>query len=353
MSEPLISVIINTYNYGLFIEETIGSVLAQDYPADRMEILVVDDGSTDDTAERAKKFGNRVRYLYKQNGDYASAIIHGFHHSKGDLIALLDGDDLWLPSKLSRVAHEFEQDPLAQMVYHKYLCWDSRDGRTWDEGCVAEISGEVLSDRRKLLTYTPGPTSTLVFRRESFQKLSNVPLDRGFMFDIFLYAAVLFLGPVVCVPDVLMKYRVHGGNRWATGRDRPNEANLRRRVARRTISNEILRAWIFANTPKSMHPQGRILLERSQLIQDGEAFSLKPPGRLRLFRYHLRQIRIYGPLMASSDLVYRWFYAFVELISGRHAHYLEGVRTRARALRERLRGSNSRSGESEAAGRMS
>lgn len=353
MSEPLISVIINTYNYGLFIEETIGSVLAQDYPADRVEILIVDDGSTDDTAARVKKFGNRVRYLYKQNGDYASAIVYGFQQSSGRLIALLDGDDFWLANKLSRVAREFQQNPFAQMVYHRYLYWDSRDGRMWDEAAVAEVSGEILSDRRKLLTYTPGPTSTLVFRRESFQKLSNVPLDRGFMFDIFLYAAVLFLGPVVCVPDVLMKYRVHGGNRWATGRDRPNEANLRRRIARRTISNEILRDWIFANAPKSMHPQGRILLERSQLIQDSEAFLLKPPSRLRLLRHHLRQIRIYGPVMAPSDLLYRWSYAFTEFVWGRHAHYLEGVRTRALALRERLRSNNARRHAGETAGRVS
>ncbi len=68
MSQPIITVLIDTYNYGCFIEQAIESVLSQDSRRDLIEILVMDDGSTDDTSERIKKYGPRFRYLYKPNG---------------------------------------------------------------------------------------------------------------------------------------------------------------------------------------------------------------------------------------------------------------------------------------------
>jgi glycosyltransferase involved in cell wall biosynthesis len=78
MSQPLITVLIDTYNYGCFIEQAIESVLSQDSRQDLIEILVMDDGSTDDTSERIKKYGPRFRYLYKPNGGQGSALSFGF-----------------------------------------------------------------------------------------------------------------------------------------------------------------------------------------------------------------------------------------------------------------------------------
>src|SRR6266436_4803621 len=118
MSVPLVSVVIDTHNYGRFIEECIDSVLSQDFPADQMEVVVVDDGSTDDTAERIKKYGSRIRYFYKSNGGQASAFNLGFAKARGEIIALLDADDYWLPGKLGRIVAEFESQPEAGLVYH-------------------------------------------------------------------------------------------------------------------------------------------------------------------------------------------------------------------------------------------
>src|SRR6266852_114001 len=100
MSAITITVLIDTYNYGHFIEEAIESVLSQDFPSEKMEILVVDDGSTDDTAERVRKYGERVKYLYKDNGGQASAFNYGSARARGEYVALLDADDYWLPGKL-------------------------------------------------------------------------------------------------------------------------------------------------------------------------------------------------------------------------------------------------------------
>jgi len=77
MREILVTVLIDCFNQGDFITDAIRSVLAQDFPGEQMEILVVDDGSTDDTPERVAKFGGDVRYCYKPNGGQASALNFG------------------------------------------------------------------------------------------------------------------------------------------------------------------------------------------------------------------------------------------------------------------------------------
>jgi len=92
MKAPFFTVLIDTYNYGEFIEEAVSTVLAQDFPPEQREILVVDDGSTDDTQERLWKFGEAIRYLRKPNGGQASAFNFGFEHARGKVIALLDAD---------------------------------------------------------------------------------------------------------------------------------------------------------------------------------------------------------------------------------------------------------------------
>src|SRR5215475_12385935 len=97
MKAPLVTVVIDTYNYGRYIEDAINSVLAQRFPSDQMEILVVDDGSTDDTPERLCKFEGHIQHLRKPNGGQASAFNLGFARAQVEIIALLDADDVWLP----------------------------------------------------------------------------------------------------------------------------------------------------------------------------------------------------------------------------------------------------------------
>src|SRR5260370_19883404 len=108
---PLTTVLIDTYNYGRFIEQAIDSVLSQDLPPDQLEIVVVDDGSTDDTAERVRKYGSRIQYLHKENGGQASAFNAGFAHARGELIVLLDADDFFLPGKLNRIVAAISTHP--------------------------------------------------------------------------------------------------------------------------------------------------------------------------------------------------------------------------------------------------
>jgi|SRR5215471_15712208 len=97
-SAPLVSVVIPTYNNARFLPEALDSLLGQTFRD--FELIVVDDGSTDDTLEVLKPYRHLIRYLRKENGGPASARNLGIRHATGDLIAFQDADDIWLPDKL-------------------------------------------------------------------------------------------------------------------------------------------------------------------------------------------------------------------------------------------------------------
>src|ERR1700687_2797451 len=118
MARPFLSVLIDTYNHEQFIEEAVTSVLAQDFPAADREVLVVDDGSTDRTAEILAKFASQIRILRKPNGGQASAFNHGIPQCRGEIVAFLDGDDWWAPDKLSAVVNGFSAHPAVGLIGH-------------------------------------------------------------------------------------------------------------------------------------------------------------------------------------------------------------------------------------------
>src|SRR5579864_173319 len=115
---PAVSVLIDTYNHERFIEEAIVSVLEQDFPQSEMEILVVDDGSTDRTPEIIRKFTPRVRHLRKTNGGQASAFNAAIPVMQGEIAAFLDGDDWWAKQKLTKVFNALQSNPEVGIVGH-------------------------------------------------------------------------------------------------------------------------------------------------------------------------------------------------------------------------------------------
>lgn len=109
IAAPRFSVIIPAYNSANTLGAAIDSVLAQTWPAH--EIIVVDDGSTDDTAVRVRACGERVHYLYQSNAGVSAARNHGIRAATGDWIAFLDADDLYLPERLKRHAEWIQRNP--------------------------------------------------------------------------------------------------------------------------------------------------------------------------------------------------------------------------------------------------
>jgi len=110
-----VSAIIPCYNYGKYLPRAIDSILAQTRPVS--EILVVDDGSTDNTREVATSYGDRVQYIFQQNQGRAAARNHGMREATGDWIALLDADDWWFPEKIELQLKAAAARPEAVLVY--------------------------------------------------------------------------------------------------------------------------------------------------------------------------------------------------------------------------------------------
>jgi len=128
---PLVSVIIPTFNQSAYLVQAIGSVLAQTYAA--VEVIVIDDGSTDDTPQAVASFGTHVRYFRQDNRGTAAARNAGIAQARGSLIAFLDHDDLWEPQKLQLQAPMFAADPALGLVYSAIRFFDDKTGRVTAE----------------------------------------------------------------------------------------------------------------------------------------------------------------------------------------------------------------------------
>jgi glycosyltransferase involved in cell wall biosynthesis len=111
---PLVSVVVTAFNHGPYIAETLESVFQQSYP--HYEVIVVDDGSTDDTAPRIHAFGNKAEYVRQENQGPAGSRNTGIRLATGDLVALLDGDDLWAPTKLQAQVTAARAHPKAGLI---------------------------------------------------------------------------------------------------------------------------------------------------------------------------------------------------------------------------------------------
>jgi glycosyltransferase involved in cell wall biosynthesis len=112
---PKVSVIIPTYNCGHYLEQAIESAMDQTYRD--LEIIVLDDGSTDNTSEVVQKYGTKIRYIRQTNAGLPAARNRAIEASSGEFIALLDSDDWWEPSKLAEQVPLLEQDPEVALVY--------------------------------------------------------------------------------------------------------------------------------------------------------------------------------------------------------------------------------------------
>lgn len=296
MTAPLITVLIDTYNYGHWVEEAIDSVLSQDYALDRVEILLVDDGSTDDTAARVKKYGGRLQYLYKENGGQASAFNYGIGQARGEWVALLDADDFWLPGKLQRVAEACLRNPDAGLVYHGFREF-VQETAEWIDGGFSEVSGRLTGDRRRLLQYTAAQTSGLTFRTEVVRRILPLSEKLTTQADGLLAALVVFLAPVVAIPERLAVYRIHGKNLYFQG---PGAVDRERQERRVKVSRDLLAEmdeWLRREGFDLREQATLAFRRRWKLVLERDEFVLNPPGRLRFFWHKVRAMHTMDPCL--------------------------------------------------------
>jgi glycosyltransferase involved in cell wall biosynthesis len=321
MKVPYFTVLIDAYNYGRYVEEAVSSVLAQDFPRDEREILVVDDGSTDDTAARLRKFGSAIRYLYKSNGGQASAFNYGFANARGEVIALLDADDVWLPEKLSRLREVFEQNPDAGMIYHRLYWWDGANENQADR-CFIPISGRVPESRGALLQCPIASTSCLAFQHRALEKLLPVPEALRSQADAFLAALIIFIAPIIAVENYLGKYRLHATNLFQAAAARPSPAQIEHRMAMRAALLSEIQKWLLRSGHDLRSADLRAYLLQWKKAQEQDGFALQSPGRWRYFRHLFGYPWTYGEIMTPRHRVYSYMKACAALVLGYHHLHL-------------------------------
>jgi len=314
MSSPRVTALINTYNYGHFVEEAIESALAQDFPASEMEILVVDDGSTDDTRERVERYRDRVRYLWKPNGGQASAINLGYVQARGEIIALLDADDVWLPQKIRRVVETFDRQPACGMISHKRWVWNTDQQSTIEDPDLPILSGSFPPTGTDLLRFGASSTSGLTFRKSVAEPVFPIPDSMTLLVDAYVQLLLLFLTPIAMLNEPLFKYRVHSNNLFHFGEGDATRVDHKLRATRALIGES--RTWLDAHGFDTGAPELSVFLLRFDLIERESQFQARGAGRLEFFRHLELHRKVYGPLWTRRYRAYRWLMSYVALVLG-------------------------------------
>ena len=220
---PFVSVIIPTYNYGHFITDAINSVLQQDYPMEKIEILVVDDGSTDNTKEVLKEFitKNVIRYFYQENKGKTNATFNAIQNCNGKYIFNLDADDYFFEDKIRASVDIFESDE--SIVHVASPAKHILQGGTYIiEPIPKKIIGKPL-DGKWLLRYLMnanllyGGGSTYA-ARASILRAINMPDAIDMYTDEFLVLATLPHGKSFFIDKSLSVWRGHNLNYSGTSK---------------------------------------------------------------------------------------------------------------------------------------
>jgi glycosyltransferase involved in cell wall biosynthesis len=208
--EPLISVIIPTYNRAHTVSETIDSVLAQTYP--RIEVVVVDDGSNDNTQEVLRGYGPRIRSIRQENAGQMAARNRGIREALGEIITFLDSDDLWLPQCLERHVRVLQRAP-AEVPCSLVNGWlHFADGRRMTS---FQNSHLLPALQEGLCVNVPDLLATrfimfcqfIAIRREALRRTFGFDEDLKFMEDYALPLRLSLLGPWAFIAEPLVIWR--------------------------------------------------------------------------------------------------------------------------------------------------
>ena len=221
---PSFSVLVANHNHARLVGLAIASVLGQDYPADLREVVVVDDGSTDDSRERLQAYVDTpgVRVVLQDNRGQTAAYAAALAQARGDYVCLLDADDSCLPQKLRRLAEHLatlQTSPATLFLCHDTTIVDGVDGpalpTTWFEVMGLRRFGPLLHVSQVDHSFPFAVTSGMVFGRGLLQRVMDALPQwewRMGMDTIAGHTAMLMAGEVHFVHEPLARYVVHGGN---------------------------------------------------------------------------------------------------------------------------------------------
>ena len=191
MNQPLVSVIIPVFNGERFLTDALNSVLSQEYP--NLELIFVDDGSTDRSREIIERTPGKFRYLRQENSGPAAARNRGVEIAEGDILAFQDADDIWPPRKLEIQLASFEKDPALEIVMGKVQ--KVQGSENIDDPCFAVN------------------LAASIFRRSAFEQVGPFDEQLRFSEDVDWFMRARERGVRTAkIEDVTLFYRIHDQN---------------------------------------------------------------------------------------------------------------------------------------------
>lgn len=201
---PLVSIVTPCFNTARYLAETIESVLAQDYP--RIEYIVMDGGSTDETLEILRSYGDRLAWSSRPDRGAADAINRGFAEARGEIFAYLNADDVYLPGAITSAVRAFEENPEAQVIYGGGI-WIDENGERLRPYPVRDFDAARLARE----CFICQPASFL--RREAFENAGGLDPALQLTFDYELWMRLARVYPMQRIEQTLALSRMHRANK--------------------------------------------------------------------------------------------------------------------------------------------
>jgi hypothetical protein len=209
---PVVSIVMATYNFERFLARAIESALAQDYPAEALDIVVIDDGSTDSTPQVVRPYLDRVRYIRKPNGGLLTTVNRGLAEARGEFISLLSGDDEFLPHKTRAQVDFLLERPEVGMVYADLEVVDDHGRQMhaslWDAGKLKQVRGRAFG---ALLTKNVVSGGAMMFR-SSLKPLFHPIPETAAWEDWYIALKIATVAEIDYIPEAVYRYRYHGDN---------------------------------------------------------------------------------------------------------------------------------------------
>lgn len=208
MMIPRVSVVIPTYNYAQYVGLAVKSVLDQSYPD--IEIIVVDDGSTDKTREVLIPYVPKIHYYYKDNGGTASALNYGITRTTGKYVCWLSSDDIFLAGKVAKQVSLMEKETALGFSYTSFIVIDGAGNKQY------EVHSPFYQDQREMITklmegcFING--SSVIMRKSVLDQVGLFDESMATVHDYELWFRLLRSYPCGFLNELLLGYRWHGQN---------------------------------------------------------------------------------------------------------------------------------------------
>ena len=199
---PRVSIVIPTYNRSTIVRRAVDSVFAQTFHD--FEVLVVDDGSSDNTRDALSGYDDRLRYIFQKNQGPAAARNHGMQLARGEFIGFLDSDDLYFPNNIEAHLRQFNANPATGLVYSGCEIVDHQGNpiRTFRPNPMDR--GEVLE---RLIRYNFITSSTVLMRRVCFDQVGGMNTNLWFAEDWYYWLRIAARFPIDFVEEPLVRYQ--------------------------------------------------------------------------------------------------------------------------------------------------